>query len=151
MTSRWAFTPRLWILCGFLWITLGCFPCYAYSVLTHEAIIDTVWDDSIVKILQQRFPEATAEQLKEAHAYAYGGCIIQDMGYYPFGSHLFTNLAHYVRSGAFVVSLLREASNIDEYAFALGAMAHYAADNAGHPIAINQSVPLLYSKLREKY
>ena len=151
MTSRWDCTPCLWIMCSLLLISLSSIPCYSYSVLTHEAIIDTVWDESIIKILRQRFPEATAEQLKEAHAYAYGGCIIQDMGYYPFGSHLFTNLTHYVRSGAFVVSLLREASDIDEYAFALGAMAHYAADNTGHPVAINRSVPLLYSKLREKY
>jgi len=151
MTPRWACAPRLWILWSVLFITLGSIPCYSYSVLTHEAIIDTVWDESIVKILRQRFPEVTDEQLKDAHAYAYGGCIIQDMGYYPFGSHLFTNLTHYVRSGAFVLSLLREASNVEEYAFALGAMAHYAADNTGHPVAINPSVPLLYSKLRQKY
>src|SRR2546427_3897062 len=80
-----------------------------YSVLTHEAIIDSAWDDSIKPVLLKRFPRATAEQLREAHAYAYGGAIIQDMGYYPFGSKFFTNLVHYVRSGDFVESLLREA------------------------------------------
>jgi hypothetical protein len=151
MTSRWTRGPIVWIVWSALFITFSSIPSYSYSVLTHEAIIDTAWDPSIVKMLRQKFPNATAEQLKEAHAYAYGGCIIQDMGYYPFGSHLFTNLTHYVRSGAFVVSLLREASSIEEYAFALGALAHYAADNTGHPVAINRSVPLLYSKLREKY
>src|SRR5881396_1143160 len=103
-----------------------------YSVLTHEAIIDSAWDDSIKPILLKRFPGATAEQLREAHAHAYGGAIIQDMGYYPFGSKFFTDLTHYVRSGDFIEALLAEAGDINEYAFALGALAHYAADNNGH-------------------
>ena len=124
---------------------------YSYSVLTHEAIIDSTWKDSIVKVLRNRFPHVTEEQLKEAHAYAYGGCIIQDEGYYPFGSHLFSDLTHYVRSGDFVISMLRNAQDLNEYAFALGAMAHYAADNTGHPMAINRAVPLLYPKLRIEY
>ena len=47
-----------------------------YSVLTHEAIIDAAWDDSIKPILLKRFPGATAEQLRAAHAHAYGGAII---------------------------------------------------------------------------
>src|SRR5262245_20159183 len=82
---------------------------YGYSVLTHEAIVDSAWDSSIVKLLRQRFPKATAEELDEAHAYAYGGSIIQDMGYYPLGSHLFTDLAHYVRTGDFVIAMLRDS------------------------------------------
>src|SRR5499433_3279010 len=124
---------------------------YSYSVLTHEAIIDSVWKDSIEPLLLQRFPRSSPEDLKKAHAYAYGGSIIQDMGYYPFGSHFFTDLTHYVRSGDFIVSMLRSARNVDEYAFALGALAHYAADTNGHAIAVNRSVPMLYPKLKRKY
>ena len=124
---------------------------FGYSVLTHEAIVDSLWDASIQKLLLKRFPAATPEELEKAHAYVYGGCIIQDMGYYPFGSHLFSDLTHYVRTGDFIVALIRESQDIDEYAFALGALAHYAADNNGHRIATNLSVPLLYPKLRRKF
>ena len=91
------------------------------------------------------------EELEKAHAFTYGGCIIQDMGYYPFGSHLFSDLTHYVRSGDFIQALLRESQDLDEYAFALGALAHYAADNNGHRIAINPGVPLLYPKLEREF
>ena len=124
---------------------------FGYSVLTHEAIVDSAWDDSIKPTILKRFPRATSEQLREAHAYTYGGSIIQDMGYYPFGSKFFTDLAHYVRSGDFIEALLRESQDIDEYAFALGALAHYAADNDGHSIAVNRAVPVLYPKLQAKY
>lgn len=123
----------------------------AYSVLAHETMVDAVWDDVIAPLLAQRYPRASAEEMRDARAYAYGGSVIQDLGYYPFGSHLFTNLVHYVRSGDFVEALLRDAGNVDEFAFALGALAHYASDNEGHPIAVNRSVPLLYPKLRAKY
>ena len=126
-------------------------PTYAYSVLSHESIIDSMWDDTLLKLLQRKFPKATPEELKAAHAFAYGGCIIQDMGYYPFGSRFFTDLTHYVRSGDFVEAMLRNAQNINEYAFALGSLAHYAADNNGHRIAINHAVPLLYPKLKRKF
>ena len=122
-----------------------------YSVLTHQAIIDSAWDDSIKPILVKRFPRSTSEQLREAHAYAYGGAIIQDMGYYPFGSKLFTDLVHYVRSGDFIEALLAESQDLNEYAFALGALAHYSADNNGHAIAVNRAVPILYPKLRVRY
>ena len=124
---------------------------FGYSVLTHEAIVDSLWDTSIKKVLLQRFPAATPEELEKAHAYVYGGCIIQDMGYYPFASHLFTDLTHYVRSGDFVLALIRESQDVNEYAFALGALAHYAADNNGHRIATNLAVPILYPKLRSKF
>jgi len=124
---------------------------YSYSVLTHEAIIDSAWNDSIQPLLLQRFPRANAQDVKAARAYAYGGSIIQDMGYYPFGSHFFTDLMHYVRSGDFVVAMLRESANVNEYAFALGALAHYVADTNGHPIGINRAVPILYPKLKRKY
>jgi hypothetical protein len=123
----------------------------AYAVLAHEAIIDSAWDTNIRPLLLNRFPDATREELKEAHGYAYGGAIIQDMGYYPHGSHLFSDLTHYVRSGDFVLALLRDAKDLDGYAFALGALSHYAADNDGHLIGVNRAVPELYPKLKKKY
>ena len=124
---------------------------YGYSVLTHEAIVDTLWDSSIQKMLLERFPMSTPEELEDAHAYVYGGCIIQDMGYYPFSSKLFSDLTHYVRSGDFVVALIRESQDLNEYAFALGALAHYAADNNGHRLGTNVAVPVLYPNLRREF
>jgi len=123
----------------------------AYAVLAHEAIIDSAWDTTIRPLLLKRFPNATAEEIKEAHGYAYGGAIIQDMGYYPHGSHFFSDLTHYVRSGDFVLALLHDAQDLNGYAFALGALAHYAADHDGHLIATNRAVPILYPKLKKKY
>jgi hypothetical protein len=110
-----------------------------------------VWNDGIRLLLLERFPDATPEELHEAHAYAYGGAIIQDMGYYPFGSRFFSDLTHYVRSGDFVLALIAESRDLNEYAFALGALAHYAADTSGHPLATNLSVALMYPKLAKKY
>jgi hypothetical protein len=123
----------------------------AYAVLAHEAIIDSAWDTNMRPLLLKRFPDATPEQLKEAHGYAYGGAIIQDMGYYPHGSFFFSDLTHYVRSGDFVLALLRDSQDLNGYAFAIGALAHYAADNEGHPLGTNRAVPLLYPKLKKKY
>lgn len=122
-----------------------------YTVLTHQAIIDAVWDDSFKKVLIKRFPAATAEELMKAHAYAYGGCIIHDMGYQPLSSHFFSDLTHYVRSGDFIVALIRNSKTLDEYAFALGALEHYVADTQGHRMATNRAVPLLYPKLARKF
>ena len=126
-------------------------PVCAYSVLAHEAVIDANWTDQLAPLLRERFPGVSAEALRKARAYAYGGSLIQDLGYYPFGSHFFTNLVHYVRTGDFVDALIRDARTVDELAFALGALAHYASDNAAHPIAVNRSVPIIYPKLRAKY
>jgi hypothetical protein len=123
----------------------------SYSVLTHEAIIDSTWDGTIKPLLLKRYPASTAEELKQAHAYAYGGSIIQDLGYYPFGSKFYSDLTHYVRGGDFIVNLISESQDLNEYAFALGALAHYAADNNGHRMATNVSVPLLYPNLRAKF
>ena len=125
--------------------------CAGYAVLTHEAIIDAAWGGGIQPLLLQRFPGATSEELRRAHAYAYGGAIIQDIGYYPFGSLFFSDLTHYVRSGDFVLALIAESHDLNEYAFALGALAHYAADTSGHPLATNLSVALMYPKLAKKY
>ncbi len=122
----------------------------AYSVLTHEEIVDLLWADQIKPLILKRYPGISEEQVKEAHAYAYGGAVIQDLGYYPFGSVEFSNLVHYVRSGDFVRELLGQSNDADEYAFALGALSHYASDIAGHP-AVNQAVAIEYPKLRAKY
>lgn len=134
-----------------LFLLLATLPARAYSVLSHQASIDSCWTPYLRPALERRFPGATPDQLREAKAYAYGGSIIQDMGYYPFGSPLFTNLTHYVRSGDFVENLLKEARDRNEYAFALGALAHYAADIYGHEMGINKSVPLLFPKLAAQY
>jgi hypothetical protein len=122
----------------------------AYSVLTHEEIVDLLWADEIQPLLLKRYPGLSPDQLREAHAYAYGGAVIQDLGYYPFGSNEFSNLVHYVRSGDFVRELVLESQDVNEYAFALGALSHYASDIAGHP-AVNQSVAIEYPKLRAKF
>ena len=124
--------------------------CAAYSVLTHEEVVDLLWQDTIQPLLLKRFPNATPDDLKKAHAFAYGGCLVQDMGYYPFGNKYFSDLTHYVRSGDFIVNLIHESSDLNEYAFALGALAHYSADNMGHP-TVNESVGLLFPDLRKKY
>jgi hypothetical protein len=123
----------------------------AYSVLTHEALIDASWDKFIKPLLKSKYPAATNEQLTEAHAYAYGGSLLADMGYYPFGNTYFTNLAHYVRSGDFVENLLDEAQNVDEYAFAVGSLCHYFADEYGHSLATNLTVPKVYPKIGQKF
>src|SRR3979411_3187416 len=122
----------------------------AYSVLTHEEIVDLLWADKIQPLLLARYPGLSEEQIREAHAYAYGGAVIQDLGYYPFGNREFSNLVHYVRSGDFVRELLLESHDASESAFALGALSHYASDIAGHP-AVNQAVAIQYPKLRAKY
>src|SRR5579872_7099132 len=140
-----AFTVLILLVCSLCRVSSG------YSVLTHEEIVDLLWGEQIKPLLLQKYPGATEDDLRKAHAYAYGGCVIQDMGYYPFGNKLFSDLVHYVRSGDFVAALLRDAEDADQFAFALGVLAHYAADNNGHPLAVNVSVPLLFPKLRRKY
>ena len=125
-------------------------PGAGYSVLTHEQVVDLMWEDQLQPLLLKRFPGAGEEDLRKAHAYAYGGSLLQDMGYYPFGSKFFSDLVHYVRSGDFVKALLQDSSDLNEYAFALGALSHYASDNSGHP-TINRVVALDFPKLRKKY
>lgn len=123
----------------------------AYSVLTHEALIDAAWDKYLVPLLKEKYPSLNDSLLKEAHAYAYGGAVAPDMGYYPLGSKLFTNLVHYVRSGDMVAALLSEAQSANEYAFALGSLCHYYADVYGHRIGVNVSVPVAYPKDQKKF
>ncbi len=126
-------------------------PLAAYSLLTHEQLIDLTWQDSIVPLLLSRYPNLTSADLEHARAYAYGGCVIQDIGYYPFGNGSFSNLTHYVRSGDFVVSLFRNAENADELAFAVGALSHYIGDSIGHSEATNLAVPIEFPALARKY
>src|SRR5262245_9669144 len=126
-------------------------PASAYSVLSHEATIDVTWDSLLAPLLKQRFPRATTDDLVRARSFAYGGSVIQDLGYYPFGNKFFSNLVHYVRSGDFVEALLRDARTVDEFAFALGALAHYANDTRGHPEAVNLTVPIVFPTLQRKF
>ena len=143
-------TRRAWMLllaCMFFGVAQ---PGWAYSLLTHEELVDILWQDQITPLLLKRFPSATHAQLRQAHAYAYGGCLIQDIGYYPFGNVFFSDLTHYVRTGDFITNLIRESADLDQYAFALGVLAHYSADNSGHPL-VNRAVALAFPKLRAKY
>src|SRR6266567_1873633 len=135
---------RLSIACFVVVLFVGFLTqCHGYSVLSHEALIDAAWETGIRPVLLQRFPNATPDELRKAHGFAYGGAIIQDLGYYPHGSHFFSDLVHYVRSGDFIQALIRDSQDLDEYAFALGALAHYVTDNNGHRIAVNRAVPIL--------
>lgn len=121
----------------------------AYSVLSHEEVVDLAWLPQIVPLLKARYPNLTDEQLRMAHAYAYGGSIIQDIGYYPFGSHRFSDMVHYVRSGDFVATMIRESTDVNEFAFALGALAHYCGDVDGHPtinLVVSQQNPKLHNR-----
>jgi hypothetical protein len=126
-------------------------PANAYSLLTHEQLIDLTWQQSIVPLLLSRYPTLTPQQIEDARAYAYGGCVIQDIGYYPFGDPFFSDLTHYVRSGDFVVALFRNAGNANELAFAIGALSHYIGDSVGHSVATNLAVPIEFPALRSKY
>jgi hypothetical protein len=149
MSRNWRLLPARATAC-LLILLFSCSITFAYSVLTHEEIVDLAWKDNLLPMLKKRFPAATDDDLKKAHAFAYGGSVMQDMGYYPFGNKYFSDLTHYVRSGDFIVNLVKEASDIDEYAFALGALAHYSADNCGHP-TVNQAVGIEFPKLEKKY
>jgi hypothetical protein len=139
------------VILGTVWLSLAPTPAQAYSVLAHQAVVDAAWDDAIVPLLRQRYSDIAADRITAARAFAYGGSVIQDLGYFPFGSRRFTNIVHYVRSGDFVEALIREAQSPEELAFALGGLAHYACDNFGHPLAVNRVVPLMYPKVRAEF
>lgn len=141
---------RAWSLLLLLLFPCGR-PAAAYSLLTHEQLVDLTWQSSIAPLLRARFPGITPEALERARSYAYAGCVIQDIGYYPFGDAFFSDLTHYVRSGDFVVNLFRNAGNADELAFAIGALSHYIGDSVGHAEATNLAVPVEFPKLASKY
>jgi hypothetical protein len=134
-----------------LCVLLACQPAGAYSVLTHEQLIDLTWQGSIVPLLRSRYPRITDAQLDEARSYAYAGCVIQDVGYYPFGDPFLSDLTHYVRTGDFIVHLFRDAKDANQLAFAIGALSHYIGDNIGHSQATNRAVGEDFPKLAEKY
>jgi hypothetical protein len=125
----------------------------AFAILAHEAIIDASWEKSIKPLLRLRFPATTDSAMKDAHAYAYGGAMIADIGYMPFGSMEFSDMMHYVRSGDMVQAMLDDARDVNELAFAIGALSHYLTDEYGHSKATDVTVPLLKQnrKLRKKY
>jgi zinc dependent phospholipase C len=137
------------------WLALAVFlaatPAQAYGVLSHLAVVDAAWEDTLVPVLRQRYPSLTEEELRRAHAFAYGGALSQDMGYYPGGSRALSDLEHYVRSGDFVEALAEEARDANDYAFALGALAHFLGDGEGHPLGVNRVVPLAFPKLRARF
>ena len=150
LSARSKFRSTIGCIAIVFFLLSGSAPSRAYSVLTHEEIIDLLWNDHLRPMILARYPGLTDDPIREAHAYAYGGAVIQDMGYYPFGNQEFSDLVHYVRSGDFVLELIKESQNADEYAFALGALSHYASDITGHP-AVNQSVAITYPKLRARF
>lgn len=123
-------------------------PGLGFSVLAHQGVVDRSWTGVIEPALQRRFPLGDPTR---ARAFAYGGSHVADLGYFPLGSKLFTELLHYVRTGDFIANLLASARDANEYAFALGALAHWVADTTGHPEATNRVVAELYPKLREEF
>jgi len=129
------------------------FPLYslAFSIFAHEAIIDMAWEKSIQPLLKMKYPSATDSELLVARSYAYGGAIVPDLGYYSLGGVFFTHLLHYVNTGDFINALLDEAQDVNEYAFALGALCHYYTDKYGHSLCTNRAVPMLYPKLKKKF
>ena len=137
--------------CAVLFLLLNPLTVAAYSQFTHETLIDVTWERAIRPLLMERYPGTTAAQLTRAYSFAYGGCLIQDIGYYPFGKRFFSDLTHYVRTGDFVLALIRDARNVDEFAFALGALSHYVGDSIGHSQAVNRSVPMLFHDLAARY
>lgn len=149
MKTMMAFIRQLSLV--FIIIVSTPFYSYSYGLLAHEALIDASWAHTILPILKEKFPNSTDSQLKEAHAFAYGGAIIPDIGYCPFGSTLFSHLLHYSRSGDFVNALLVESKSLNEYAFALGVLSHFIADGLGHPIGTNRAVANLFPRLEKKY
>jgi hypothetical protein len=126
-------------------------PMFGYGTFTHEEMIDLAWNSSIRPLLLERYPGTSESGLRVAHSYAYGGCLIQDLGYYPFGKELFSDLTHYVRSGDFVLSLLRNAHNVNDFAFAIGALSHYVGDSIGHSEGVNPSTAITFPELEKQY
>src|SRR3954468_4977175 len=140
--------PKLGRLCILSTIAGSCLAC---SVLSHEALVDALWDVKLKSVLLSRYPGASEADLKTAHGYAYGGAIIQDLGYYPHGSKPFSDLTHYVRTGDFIMSLIAESKDLNELAFGLGALSHYASDLDVHRSATNPGEAILYPKLKRKF
>src|SRR2546427_12347043 len=75
--------PIFFRVVALLLVLLICNGAFAYSVLTHEEIVDLVWTSELRPLLLQRFPGLSEEDLTEAHAYAYRGRTIHDIRSYP--------------------------------------------------------------------
>jgi len=61
------------------------------------------------------------------------GCLGPDMGMFPGGESLFSDLAHYVRSGELARAMIRCATSDTSRAFAWGWATHVLADALIHP------------------
>lgn len=72
---------RAWLVAGVVFVLIAPAPAAAYSVLTHEALIDREWNDHIQPLLQRKFRGLTKDALVRARSFAYGGSVIQDLGY----------------------------------------------------------------------
>jgi Zinc dependent phospholipase C len=138
-------------ICAFLLSMAAVSAALPCSVLSHEAVVDAMWDVKLQPLLRSLYPDATPEDLKRAHGFAYGGAIIQDLGYYPHGTKKFSDMTHYVRTGDFVLALLRESKSLEELAFALGALSHYSSDIDVHKSATNPGEAILYPKLKRRF
>src|SRR5690242_11672239 len=147
---RLGFCPAIAIAVAMVLPLVGAPTARAFSIMAHQGTVDATWQDAIVPAIRARFPDVDDATLAHARGFAYGGSHIADLGYYPFGNKFFSDLVHYVRTGDFVEALLRDASDVREYAFALGALAHYSSDNVGHPV-INQVTAIEFPKLRAKF
>ena len=95
------------------------------------------------------------EPRDELTEYAFAGTYSFARGIFvgarKFGSTFGLPRIQRIRSGDFIQALLRVAKDLHEYAFAVGALAHFAADNYGHRLGTNRAVPLLYPGLRKKF
>jgi len=47
--------------------------------------------------------------------------------------------------------LIEESRDLNDYALALGALSHYAADTSGHQLATNRAVAIMHPGLAKKY
>ena len=83
-------------------LSVRCRDARLFGAVTRSERLTRCGTRPSARSLAGRFPKATSDDLLKARAYAYGGSVIQDLGYYPFGSHFFSNLLHYVRTGDFV-------------------------------------------------
>ena len=124
----------------------------AYSLLTHEQLIDLTWQDSIVPLLLSRYPNLTPAQLDEARAYAYGGCVIQDIGYYPFGDAVFLQ-PHPLHALAAILSSTSSAMQRmpTSWPSPSARSPTTSATPSATPQATNRAVPVEFPKLGAQY
>lgn len=78
------------------------------------------------------------------------GAVGPDIGYFPGGDRILSDLAHCVRTGALARTLLATARSRVERAFALGWLTHYLGDASIHPL-IGRAVGELLTGSRETF